>query len=162
MQGHELACVNGLKFCKVCGRHGGGHGRGLRQACQGFAIDHGQRVLKRLAARPPLPPYRLTVWPDGSAVVPGTLASRKRAGRAAVTPRTAKAPQPQAAELPGRAAKGVKRPASPGGAMFASTVPPRGAGTGASGSEQASPAMVRLAALRARVLAKEAANRTKQ
>ena len=159
MQGHELASINGLLFCKCCGRHGGGQGRALRQACQGEATEHGQRVLRRLAARPPLPPYRLAVWPDGSAVVPGTLASRKKAGRATVAPRTAQAPRPQAAGLPGRAAKGAKRPVPPGGALFAPLVPPRGAGMGAASSESASPAMVRLAALRARVLAKEAANR---
>ena len=159
MQGHDLASINGLKFCKVCGRHGGGQGRGLKQACTGESTDFGQRILSRLAARPPLPPYRLKVWPDGTAIVPGTLRSRRSrpAGGKPARSLPAQAPRPQAAGQPGQAARGSKRPAVARD-LFAASEPPRGAGTGASGVEQVSPAAARLAALRARIRAKEAAN----
>ena len=129
------------------------------QACTGEATDFGQRILSRLAARPPLPPYRLKVWPDGTSIVPGSLRSRRARPAGGGKPARslpAQAPRPQAAGLSGQASRGSKRPAAARD-LFAAFEPPRGAGTGP-GVEQVSPAAARLAALRARIRAKEAAN----
>ena len=64
VQGHSIRNIRGLEFCQDCGRYG----NGLRSECQRTATAHGCRILNRLARKPPQPPYRVRVWPDGSQI----------------------------------------------------------------------------------------------
>ena len=62
-QGHRMATVHGLPFCLRCGRFSRA---GLRGACAGHATSFGLRMLSRLNATPPMPPYGYKTWPDGT------------------------------------------------------------------------------------------------
>jgi hypothetical protein len=75
VNGHNVSSTHGLQVCGRCGRYSTmqTHSNGLRSKCQGYARAQGKRLFRRLAQEPPLPPYGFTRWPDGTAVPPGVL-----------------------------------------------------------------------------------------
>ena len=69
--GHQLQTVHGLSFCTVCGLWTSGDRMAdvkLGKPCVRTATKHRRQLLRRLGRSPPLPPYHLTAWPDGTAI----------------------------------------------------------------------------------------------
>ena len=69
--GHCMQTVHGLTFCTLCGlwtSEGRTTSAKLGIPCTRTVTGHGKRLLKRLGRSPPMPPYHLKEWPDGTAV----------------------------------------------------------------------------------------------
>jgi hypothetical protein len=97
--GHCMQTVHGLTFCTLCGlwtSEGRTTCAKLGIPCTRTVTGHGKRLLKRLGRIPPMPPYHLTEWPDGTAIAKPS-SKRKRpqqpAAQAAVEPQ-AERPKP--------------------------------------------------------------------
>ena len=157
---HEVVILNGLHFCRACGRHAVPGSRGLRQLCVGRATDYGQRVLNRLAERPPRPPYRMKAWPDGTPAEPGPRVGSRISVAGSTMAQPPRRP-PAGAKPQAGTGGGVKR----AGGRLAKEPPPKvrckileamQAPTSGRPAEP-SAAISRLQALRERVRAKEAA-----
>ena len=185
-QGHAMEVVHGLSFCKICGRYTRNPDvatKGLKQVCSGVPGKHARRFLRRVCAKPPLPPYGVKVWPDGTKVedvTAGRKQLRRRATRtAARTPSCAGGGDRDSTVLgenflagfQPNAAKRSRRPSeiAAADAQIVQIVQPSGTTRRArfifdrdpgspAREEGVSKAALQFAALRARIRAKEAAN----
>ena len=127
---------------------------------------HGKRLLRRFSERIPLPPYGMTIWPDGTPVEAGSRASQKVAVRpgGARPSRPSRPPnRPPAAGPKAQTGAGRGRKRSHGDSRPPAKEPPPKARFVAIAAEEApvqgrpSEASIRMQALRERVRAKEAA-----
>ena len=157
-QGHRMATVHGLPYCLRCGRYSRA---GLRGACTGQATTYGLRMLSRLNATPPMPPYGYKTWPDGTAaraeqrrhrVLSCSLVHGVGNGSAAPSHKKKGGPSVLGDQPPCKRAKArhSRKLVNLFGAGPCT-------GTGRPPDEQPSDATLRLAALRQRVLARQSA-----
>ena len=120
---------------------------------------HGQRILRRLAERPPRPPYGMKTWPDGTPVEPGARVGRRVAAVVAAVPQPHRPPagaKPQAGARGGLKRAGGK-PAKEPPPKFRCKVLEAMRAPAMGQPAEPSEAISRLQALRERVRAKEAA-----
>ena len=61
---HTLVCFKGLYICTTCAHYAAHQVRGLGEVCPGFSTPYGMSLINRFHKG--LPPYGLSVWPDGS------------------------------------------------------------------------------------------------
>ena len=181
-----MEVVHGLLYCKRCGRYTRNPAvatKGLKQVCSGVPGKHARRFLRRVCAKPPLPPYGVKVWPDGTKVedvTAGRKQPRRRATRtAARTPSCTGGGNRDSTVLGENflagfqpsAAKRSRRPSeiAAADAQIVQFVQPSGTTRRArfifdrdpgspAREEVVSKAALQFAALRARIRAKEAAN----
>ena len=70
--GHTTHVIHGVHVCSGCGKWaipGRKRGPGLGKACNRKPTFHGRRIIRRMIeAHPPLPPYKMSRWPNGHMV----------------------------------------------------------------------------------------------